>query len=90
MFPLLYAVRYADWQVMSVVLQPLKIDLGLSDAQLGLDRLGVFHPGIITCYPAAAAHLVDVMWSRRKTLISLMARCVEHLHVGLRAGRWAD
>ena len=28
---LLSAISYADWQVMSVVLQPMKVDLGLSD-----------------------------------------------------------
>ena len=32
---LLNAVAYADWQVMAVVLQPMKIALGLSDAQIG-------------------------------------------------------
>ena len=62
---LLYAVRYADWQVMSVVLQPMKIDLGLSDSQMGIIG-SAFFIGIILC-TLPAAHLVDV-WSRKKTI----------------------
>jgi MFS family permease len=66
---LLYAVRYADWQVMSVVLQPMKTDLGLSDGQAGLVGSAYFI-GIILC-TLPTARLVDV-WSRKKT-IGLMA-----------------
>lgn len=66
---LLYAVRYADWQVMSVVLQPMKMDLGLTDVQVGLVS-SAFFVGIILC-TLPAAHMVDV-WSRKKT-IGLMA-----------------
>ena len=62
---LLYAVRYADWQVMSVVLQPMKIDLGLTDSQLGLIGTAFFIGIIVFTLPAA--YLVDV-WSRRKTI----------------------
>jgi MFS family permease len=58
-------VRYADWQVMSVVLQPMKIDLGLTDSQVGLIG-SAFFAGIIL-FTLPAAYLVDV-WSRKKTI----------------------
>jgi len=32
---LLYIINYMDRQVFSVILQPMKIDLGLTDAQCG-------------------------------------------------------
>ena len=66
---LLYAIQYADWQVMSVVLQPMKLALGLTDGQAGLVG-SVYFIGIILC-SLPAAHLVDT-WSRSKT-IGLMA-----------------
>ena len=66
---LLYAVNYMDRQVMTVVLQPMKIDLGLTDFQAGAIN-SVFYLGIlIFCMPIA--HFVDV-WSRRK-MVGLMA-----------------
>ena len=66
---LLSAISYADWQVMSVVLQPMKIDLGLSDVQIGIINTAYFLGIIVFTLPVA--HLVDV-WSRRK-MIGLMA-----------------
>ena len=66
---LLYAIAYADWQVMAVVLQPMKIALGLTDAQVGLLNTAYFL-GIILC-TLPIAHLIDV-WSRKK-MIGLMA-----------------
>ena len=66
---LLSAVRYADWQVMSVVIQPMKIDLGLSDLQVGLVNTAFFVGTIVFSMPVA--HLVDV-WSR-KNLIGVVA-----------------
>ena len=66
---LLYAVRYADWQIMAVVLEPMKLDLGLGDSQVGLIGSVYFLGIILTTLPAA--HLVDT-WSRKKT-IALMA-----------------
>lgn len=66
---LLRAISYADWQVMSVVLQPMKVDLGLTDAQAGLAN-SAFFLGIIV-FTLPVSHLVDV-WSRAKT-IGLMA-----------------
>ena len=66
---LLSAVRYADWQVMSVVIQPMKVDLGLSDLQVGLVNTAFFVGTIVFSMPIA--HLVDV-WSR-KNLIGVVA-----------------
>lgn len=66
---LLRAISYADWQVMSVVLQPMKIDLGLSDLQTGIANTAFFVGIIVFTLPVA--HLVDV-WSRKK-MIGLMA-----------------
>jgi MFS family permease len=66
---LLYAIQYADWQVMAVVLQPMKLDLGLSDSQVGLVG-SMYFIGIIIC-TLPAAHLTDT-WSRSK-MIAIMA-----------------
>ncbi len=66
---LLRAISYADWQVMSVVMEPMKLDLGLSDAQAGLVSSAFFFGIIVFTLPVA--HLVDV-WSRAK-MIGLMA-----------------
>src|SRR5579872_1498117 len=66
---LLYAIQYADWQVMAVVLQPMKLDLGLDDSQVGLVG-SLYFVGIIIC-TLPAAHLIDT-WSRSK-MIAIMA-----------------
>ena len=66
---LLCAIRYADWQVMAVVLQPMKLELDLSDAQVGLVGSSFFLGIILFTLPVA--HLVDI-WSRKKT-IGIMA-----------------
>ncbi len=66
---LLRAMSYADWQVMSVVLQPMKVDLQLSDAQIGIANSAFFIGVILFTLPVA--HWVDV-WSR-KMMIGLMA-----------------
>ena len=66
---LLYAIQYADWQVMAVILQPMKADLGLSDSQVGLAG-SIYFIGIILC-TLPAAHLGDT-WSRSK-MIAIMA-----------------
>jgi MFS family permease len=66
---LLYAAQYADFQVMAVVLQPMKIALGLSDGQIGLVVAAYFVGIIVAILPAS--HLIDT-WSRKKT-IGLMA-----------------
>ena len=62
---LLYMVNYMDRQVLSVVLEPIKNDLGLSDTQAGLLQTGFFLSMALLAFPAA--YLVD-RWSRRKAL----------------------
>jgi MFS family permease len=62
---LLFIVNYMDRQVFSAVLQPMKVDLGLTDAQCGLAST-VF----LLCMPILSifiAYLVD-RWSRKKSL----------------------
>jgi MFS family permease len=66
---LLYAMRYADWQIMAIVLQPMKLELGLTDVQAGLVGTAFFIGIMLFTLPIA--HLIDV-WSRKKTL-GLMA-----------------
>ena len=66
---LLYMVNFMDRQVLSVVLEPLRLDLGLSDTQAGLLQTVFFLSMAFFAFPTA--YLVD-RWSRRKAL-SLMA-----------------
>lgn len=66
---LLFVVNYMDRQVLAVVLQPMKVELGLSDMQAGMLQT-VFSLSIAVCaFPIGV--LVD-RWSRKKT-IGLMA-----------------
>jgi len=62
-------INFMDRQVLSAVLEPMKIDLGLSDTQAGLLQTSFFLSMALLGIPMA--YLVD-RWSRRKTL-SLMA-----------------
>ncbi|MCK7515536.1 MAG: MFS transporter [Desulfobacterales bacterium] len=66
---LLYIINYMDRQVFSVILQPMKIDLGLTDAQCGLASTVLIFGMAFFSFPIA--YLID-RWSRRKA-ISLMA-----------------
>jgi len=66
---LLYTINYMDRQVFSVTLQPMKMELGLTDAQCGL-AFTVFMLGM-ALFSFPVAHMVD-RWSRRKSL-GLMA-----------------
>ena len=66
---LLYVINYSDRQVFSVVLQPMKVELGLSDAQCGLAQT-IFILGM-ALFSFPIAFLVD-RWSRNKT-IGIMA-----------------
>ncbi len=66
---LLYAVNYMDRQVFAVILQPMKIDLGLSDAQCGLASTVLIFGMAFFSFPVS--HLID-RWSRRKA-IGIMA-----------------
>ena len=62
---LLYMVNYMDRQVLSVVLEPMKQDLGFTDTQAGMLQTGFFLSMAVLAFPAA--YLVD-RWSRRKVL----------------------
>ena len=66
---LLYVINYVDRQVFSVVLQPMKIELGLSDAQCGLAQT-IFILGM-ALFSFPVAFMID-RWSRSKT-IGIMA-----------------
>ncbi len=66
---LLYMINYMDRSLLSVVLEPLKQELGLSDTQAGsLQTIFLFSVGI---FMMPCAVLID-RWSRRKG-IALMA-----------------
>ena len=66
---LLYVINYIDRQVFSVVLQPMKVELGLTDTQCGLAQT-IFILGM-AFFSFPVAYLVD-RWSRNKT-IGIMA-----------------
>ncbi|PKN71735.1 MAG: hypothetical protein CVU54_01560 [Deltaproteobacteria bacterium HGW-Deltaproteobacteria-12] len=66
---LLYAINYIDRQVFSVVLQPMKVELGLTDTQCGLAQT-LFILGM-AFFSFPVAYLVD-RWSRSRT-IGIMA-----------------
>ncbi|MFO7568202.1 MAG: MFS transporter [Smithellaceae bacterium] len=66
---LLYIVNYMDRQVFSVILEPMKLDLGLTDAQCGLASTVLIFGMAFFSFPIS--YLVD-RWSRRKA-IGLMA-----------------
>jgi len=64
---LLYMVNYMDRQVLSVVLEPMKADLGLTDAQAGLLQSVFFLSMALLAFPIS--FFVD-RWSRRKETVS--------------------
>ena len=66
---LLYVINYIDRQVFSVVLQPMKVELGLTDTQCGLAQTLFILGMALFSFPVA--YLVD-RWSRNKT-IGIMA-----------------
>ena len=66
---LLYLVNFMDRQVLSAVLEPMRIDLGLNDFQAGAVQT-VFLLGI-ALFSFPVAYLAD-RWSRRKA-VALMA-----------------
>lgn len=66
---LLYMVNYMDRQVLSAVLEPMKLDLGLSDTQAGLLQTVFFMSMALLAFPIS--FIID-RWSRRKS-IALMA-----------------
>jgi MFS family permease len=83
---LLFAINFMDKQVFSVVLEPMRIDLGLNDSQVGIIQSIFYFSLAIFAIPAA--FLVD-RWSRKKA-ISLMAIfwSVATLLTGLGRGFW--
>lgn len=66
---LLYMVNYMDRQVLSVVLEPMKVDLGLTDIQAGLLQTVFFLSMAVLAFPIS--FFVD-RWSRRK-IVAMMA-----------------
>lgn len=66
---LLYMVNYMDRQVLSAVLEPMRLDLGLNDAQAGVIQTVFLLSIALFSFPVA--FLVD-RWSRKKS-IGLMA-----------------
>jgi MFS family permease len=62
---LLYVINYMDRQVFSVILQPMKIELGLTDTQCGLVST-VFTLGM-AFFSFPISYIVD-RWSRRKAI----------------------
>ena len=66
---LLYMINFMDKQVLSVVMEPMKQDLGLTDTMAGMLQTMFFLAMAVFAIPVA--YLVD-RWSRRKAL-SLMA-----------------
>jgi len=66
---LLYMINYMDRQVLSIVLQPMKEDLNLTDAYAGALQT-IFMLGILV-FSSPIAYLID-RWSRRK-MLGLMA-----------------
>jgi len=66
---LLYMINFMDRQVLSAVLEPMKLDLKLTDTQAGILQTAFFLSMAILGIPAS--YLVD-RWSRRKTM-SLIA-----------------
>ncbi|HPV48884.1 MAG TPA: MFS transporter [Smithellaceae bacterium] len=66
---LLYMVNYMDRQVLSVVLEPMKADLGLTDAQAGMLQTIFFLSMAVLAFPISFS--ID-RWSRRKS-VAVMA-----------------
>jgi MFS family permease len=66
---LLYIINYMDRQVFSVIMQPMKIDLGLTDAECGLASTVLILCMALFSFPIS--HMID-RWSRKKS-IGIMA-----------------
>lgn len=66
---LLYMINCMDRQVLSAVLEPMKLDLGLTDTQVGLIQTLFLLSIALLAFPVS--YLVD-RWSRRKA-IGIMA-----------------
>ncbi len=66
---LLYMVNYMDRQVLSAVLEPMKLELGFSDTQAGMLQTAFFISMALLALPIS--YFID-RWSRRKS-IAIMA-----------------
>ena len=66
---LLYTLSYMDRVVLAVVLQPMKLELGLSDTQLG--AIQTIYMLSYAAFAIPTAYLID-RWSRKKS-IGIMA-----------------
>ncbi len=66
---ILFAINYMDKQVFSVVMEPMRLDLGLNDSQVGIMQSIFYFSLAIFAIPTA--FLLD-RWSRKKA-ISVMA-----------------
>ncbi len=66
---ILFTINFMDRSVLSAVMEPMKLDLGLTDSQAGMLQTGFFISLAIMSTPVA--FLVD-RWSRKKS-IGLMA-----------------
>jgi MFS family permease len=66
---LLYMINYVDRQVFSAVLQPMKVELGLTDAQCGMAQTFFMLGMALFSFPIS--YLID-RWSRKKA-IAIMA-----------------
>jgi MFS family permease len=67
---LCYLMDYMDRQVMGVLLQPIKVEFGLSDFEAGLLPAVLVLGVIVFVFPTA--HFVD-RWSRKKMIAVLVA-----------------
>ncbi len=65
----LFAINYMDKQVFSVVLEPMRLELGLTDSQVGMMQ-SIFYFSL-AFFAIPASYLLD-RWSRKKA-IALMA-----------------
>jgi MFS family permease len=84
---MLYMVNYMDRQIMAVVLEPMKIDLGLSDTQAGMIQTIFFLSMALFALPAS--FLVD-RWSRRKSLgVMALTWSAATYMTGLGHGFWS-
>jgi MFS family permease len=62
---LLYMVNYVDRQVLSITVEYMRLDLGLTDTQIGIIQTTFFMSMAVFAFPAA--YLAD-RWSRKKAI----------------------
>jgi len=62
---LLYMINYVDRQVLSITVEYMRLDLGLTDTQIGIIQTTFFMSMAVFAFPAA--YLAD-RWSRKKAI----------------------